>query len=231
MQKTFTGVFLLIVMAVIGFGLIWLPGWVIDNYQAATAIGSIWGILYLVVVGLGTLLVLGSGGWTLWKLFGASFSKKRRLARRSKNPSELSSSEKDFEIDENLEQVDKLAKEAGDDASGTISSGKSSVLNLLSGSQVFSTDARGGTTVTRNEIPWPGIDRVTLVDTPGIGEIDGADHVHIAAESAKDADIVLVVVDGPLRQSEHDLLAQLGILCSQGRHCLHPSPSWLSDSP
>jgi len=179
MQKTFTGVFLLIVMAVIGFGLIWLPGWVIDNYQAATAIGSIWGILYLVVVGLGTLLVLGSGGWTLWKLFGASFSKKRRLARRSKNPSELSSSEKDFEIDENLEQVDKLAKEAGDDASlqqqlnplvaeleqkreaqtleivafGTISSGKSSVLNLLSGSQVFSTDARGGTTVTRNEIP------------------------------------------------------------------------------
>ena len=255
MQKTFTGVFLLIVMAVIGLGLIWLPGWVIDNYQAATAIGSIWGILYLVVVGLGTLLVLGSGGWTLWKLFGASFSKKRRLARRSKNPSELSSSEKDFEIDENLEQVDKLAKEAGDDASlqqqlnplvaeleqkreaqtleivafGTISSGKSSVLNLLSGSQVFSTDARGGTTVTRNEIPWPGIDRVTLVDTPGIGEIDGADHVHIAAESAKDADIVLVVVDGPLRQSEHDLLAQLGQMEKRTVICLNKS-DWYSQS-
>ena len=116
MQKTFTGIILLIVMAIVGLGLIWLPGWVIDNYQAASAVGSIWGVLYLVVVGIGTLLILVSAGWTFWKLFGASLSKKRRLARRSKNPSELSSSEKDFEIDENLEQVDRLSKEASDDA-------------------------------------------------------------------------------------------------------------------
>ena len=176
MHKTFTGVFLLIAMAVVGLGLIWLPGWVIDNYQAAAGVGSIWGVLYLIIVGIGTLLVLGSAGWTLWKLFGASIAKKRRLARRSKNPSRLSAGEKDFEIDENLEQVDKLAQGAGDDALlqseldplvkeleqkrqaetleivafGTISSGKSSVLNLLSGKHVFSTDARGGTTVTRN---------------------------------------------------------------------------------
>ena len=25
------------------------------------------------------------------------------------------------------------------------------------------------TTLQRNEIPWPGIDRVLLVDTPGLG--------------------------------------------------------------
>ena len=87
MHKTFTGVFLLIAMAVVGLGLIWLPGWVIDNYQAAAGVGSIWGVLYLIIVGIGTLLVLGSAGWTLWKLFGASIAKKRRLARRSKNPS------------------------------------------------------------------------------------------------------------------------------------------------
>jgi len=279
MHKTFTGVFLLIAMAVVGLGLIWLPGWVIDNYQAAAGVGSIWGVLYLIIVGIGTLLVLGSAGWTLWKLFGASIAKKRRLARRSKNPSRLSAGEKDFEIDENLEQVDKLAQGAGDDALlqseldplvkeleqkrqaetleivafGTISSGKSSVLNLLSGKHVFSTDARGGTTVTRNEIPWPGIDKVTLVDTPGIGEIDGEDHVHIAAESAKDADVVLVVIDGPLRQSEHDLLSQLGqmekrtviclnksdwysqsdrdkLVCQQRGYRLHPSPRRHADS-
>jgi len=213
MKKTFTGFLLLVIMAVIGMGLIWLPGWIIDNYQVAAGFGSIWGLLYLCVVGIGTLLILVSGGWTLWKLFGASYAKKRRLARRSRNPSELSSSEKDFEINENLEQVDQLSKEASEDellqgqlnplikeleqkreaqtleivAFGTISSGKSSVLNLLSGGHVFATDVRGGTTVTRNEIPWPGIDKVTLVDTPGIGEVDGADHVHIAAESAKDA--------------------------------------------
>ncbi|MDB2687368.1 DUF697 domain-containing protein [Mariniblastus sp.] len=255
MKKTFTGVILLFVMAVIGLGLIWLPGWIIDNYQAAAAVGSIWGTLYLIIVGIGTLLVLVSGGWTLWKLFGASLSKKRRLARRSKNPSELSQTEKDFEIDENLEQVEQLSKGASEDellqgqlnplikeleqkreaetleivAFGTISSGKSSVLNLLSGNHVFSTDVRGGTTVTRNEIPWPGIDRVTLVDTPGIGEIDGVDHVHIAAESAKDADIVLVVVDGPLRQSEHNLLAQLGEMEKRTVICLNKS-DWYSKS-
>jgi len=67
---------------------------------------------------------------------------------------------------------------------------------------------RGGTTVTRNEIPWPGIDKVTLVDTPGIGEIDGEDHVHIAAESAKDADVVLVVIDGPYGKTHRHLFEQ-----------------------
>ena len=255
MHKTFTGVFLLIAMAVVGLGLIWLPGWVIDNSQAAAGVGKIWGVLYLIVVGIGTLLILGSAGWTLWKLFGASIAKKHRLARRSKNPSKLSAGEKDFEIDENLEQVDKLSQGVGDDALlqseldplvkeleqkreaetleivafGTISSGKSSVLNLLSGKQVFNTDARGGTTVTRNEIPWPGIDKVTLVDTPGIGEIDGEDHVHIAAESAKDADVVLVVIDGPLRQSEHDLLSQLGQMEKRTVICLNKS-DWYSQS-
>ena len=255
MKKTFSGFLILIVMAVIGLGLIWLPGWVIDNYQTIAAFGSIWGLLYLLAVGVGTLLVLVSGGWTLWKLFGASYSKKRRLARRSRNPSELSGSEKDAEINENLEQVEQLSKEASEDellqgqlnplikeleqkreaqtleivAFGTISSGKSSVLNLLSGNHVFVTDVRGGTTVTRNEIPWPGIDQVTLVDTPGIGEVDGADHVHIAAESAKDADIVLVVVDGPLRQSEHDLLTQLGEMEKRAVICLNKS-DWYSQS-
>ena len=255
MKKTFTGVLVLFVMALLGLGLIWLPGWVISNYHTVAAFGAIWGYLYFLAVGLGTVLVLTSGAWTLWKLFGASLSKKRRSARRSKNPSELSQSEKDFEINENLEHVEQLSKDASDDellqeqlnplikeleqkreaetleivAFGTISSGKSSVLNLLSGSHVFSTDVRGGTTVTRNEIPWPGIDRVTLVDTPGIGEIDGVDHVHIAAESAKDADIVLVVVDGPLRQSEHDLLSQLGEMEKRTVICLNKS-DWYSQS-
>ena len=54
-------------------------------------------------------------------------------------------------------------------AFGTVSSGKSSLLNASAGRDVFVTDARGGTTLQRNEIPWPGIDRVLLVDTPGLG--------------------------------------------------------------
>ncbi len=85
----------------------------------------------------------------------------------------------------------------------------------------------GGTTVTRNEIPWPGIDQVTLVDTPGLGEVDGAAHVNIAAESAKDADLVIVVVDGPVRQSEHELLTKLGQMEKRVIICLNKS-DWYS---
>ena len=113
-------------------------------------------------------------------------------------------------------------------AFGTISSGKSSVLNLLAGRNVFATDTRGGTTVTRNEIPWPGMDRVTLVDTPGLGEVDGESHVHIASESAKDADLVILVVDGPLRASEHELLDRLGQMEKRIVVCLN-KVDWYSD--
>lgn len=253
LRSTFSGVLLVVALALLGVGLIWLPGWVIDNYQAASALGGIWGTLYLIAVGLGAALLLGSGGWTLWRLWGASLTKRSRIQRRNRNPSQMSLAQRESEIDENLEQIEQLASGSGEVegfqdqldplvrqleakresqtleivAFGTISSGKSSVLNLLAGQQVFATDARGGTTVTRNEIPWPGIDRVTLVDTPGLGEVDGADHVAIAADAAEDADLVLVVVDGPLRQSEHDLLTRLGQMEKRVIICLNKS-DWYS---
>ena len=246
---------LIVAAACIGFALIFLPGWIIDNYKTINAFGAWAGITYLVLVGIGALLLVGSTVWTIWKLWGASIAKNRRRDRRNKNPSELSNSQKDFEIDENLKQVDQLREQAGNDpelakqldpllkeieykresleleivAFGTISSGKSSVLNLLAGNDSFKTDIRGGTTVTRNEIPWPTNDKVTLVDTPGIGEVDGEDHVNIAAESAKDADLVLVVVDGPLRQSEHDLLDQLGKMEKRVIICLNKSDWYAQD--
>lgn len=251
--KTFSGLFLVALAAGLGFLLIYLPSWIMTNYSYAKSLGDFWGMCYLIIVGTGGLLILGSAFWVIWKLWGASIAKKIRRARRNKNPSELSMGQRENEIDENLGQIEKLAAEADNDALlkqqldplikeleekreaqtleivafGTISSGKSSVLNLLAGRDVFATDARGGTTVTRNEIPWPGIDKVTLVDTPGLGEIDGAPHVSIAADSAQDADLVLVVVDGPLRQSEHDLLERLGAMEKRVIICLNKS-DWYS---
>lgn len=250
--RTFSGLLLVFAAACIGLALIYLPNLIVSNYRAVAALGQPWAILYLCVVGLGLLLLVGSAGWTLWKLFGASRAKRLRRERRNRNPSELSSSQKENEIQENLAQIESLKGTAGDAAIdqhlaplirdieykreqqtleivafGTISSGKSSVLNLLSGRQIFTTDVRGGTTITRNEIPWSGADKVTLVDTPGIGEVDGADHVAIAAESAKDADMVLVVVDGPLRESEHELLEQLGQMEKRVLICLNKS-DWYS---
>ena len=250
--RTFSGLLLIFAAACIGMALIYLPNLIVSNYGIIQNLGWPWGTLYLTVVGLGLVLLVGSAGWTLWKLFGASRDKKLRRARRNLNPSELSRGQKEKEIEENLAQIASLKDSTGDAAVdqqlaplvreieykreqqsleivafGTISSGKSSVLNLLSGRETFSTDVRGGTTVTRNEIPWPNDDKVTLVDTPGIGEVDGADHVAIAAESAKDADMVLVVVDGPLRESEHQLLEKLGEMEKRVLICLNKS-DWYS---
>lgn len=253
--QTFSGLLLVVVAAIIGMALIYLPNLIITNYRAVDALGSIWGMVYLLIVGVGMLLLLGSAVWTVWKLWGSSMAKKLRRQRRNLNPSELSARQKTKEIQENLEQVEQLKLGSGDDvqmqqqldpllqeieykrdqqtleivAFGTISSGKSSVLNLLSGRSTFSTDVRGGTTVTRNEIPWPNDDKVTLVDTPGIGEVDGADHVAIAGEAAKDADLVLVVVDGPLRESEHELLEKLEQMEKRAIICLNKS-DWYSQS-
>lgn len=250
--RTFSGLLLVFAAAFIGLVLVYLPNLIISNYRAVEMLGAPWGVVYLCVVGLGLVLLVGSAGWTLWKLFGASRAKHLRRQRRNRNPSALSASQKQHEIEENLAQIENLTASTDDTAVaqqlaplvrdieykrarqtleivafGTISSGKSSVLNLLGGRQIFSTDVRGGTTITRNEIPWTGIDKVTLVDTPGIGEIDGADHVAIAAESVKDADMVLVVVDGPLRESEHELLEQLGQMEKRVLICLNKS-DWYS---
>ncbi len=209
--QTFSGLLVVIVAAFIGLALLYLPNWILSNYETASRLGRLWGTLYLIVIGTGLLLLLGSTLWTVWKLWGATIMKRRRKQRRSRDPSEMTASQKAHEIDENLEQIEALrsrttledqleneidplvreleAKRTAQTleivAFGTISSGKSSVLNLLAGRDVFQTDARGGTTVTRNEIPWPGLDKVTLIDTPGLGEIDGEMRIAIAAQCAK----------------------------------------------
>ena len=251
--KSFTGILVLILMAVIGIGLLYLPNMILDYYEKANALGSVWGTVYLIVIAVGGSLLLGSTGWTLWKLWGRSVAKKLRRQRRNRNPSELSRDQKRREIEENLEtigqlrdgdgnlilqsEIDPLVRELDSKresqtleivAFGTISSGKSSILNLLAGREVFQTDVRGGTTITRNEIPWPGDDKVYLVDTPGLGEVDGEQHVMIAAESAKDADLIIVVVDGPLRESEFTLLEKLGQMEKRVVICLNKS-DWYSD--
>ena len=243
----------MILAAFLGLALLYLPNWIVTNYERANSLGSIWGTLYLIVVGAGALLLFGSLGWTIWKLWGNSVSKKLKRKRRNKNPSELSRDQKQREIEENLEtigqlrdadgnlllqeEIDPLVRELKNKrqsqtleivAFGTISSGKSSILNLLAGREVFQTDVRGGTTITRNEIPWPSADKVYLVDTPGLGEVDGESHVMIAAESAKDADLIIVVVDGPVRESEFRLLEKLGGMEKRVIICLNKS-DWYSD--
>lgn len=254
LKRSISGVVFLIAAAICGLALILLPNWIIGQYRAVQSLGQIWGTLYLVVIGTGLLLLFGSACWTIWKLWGQTISKRLRRERRNKNPSQLSVEQMDRETDENLAAVKDLREVTRDPAVaneitplvdavqykrqqqtleivafGTISSGKSSVLNSLAGRDMFATDVRGGTTTRRGEVPWDKLDRVILVDTPGLGEVDGAEHVMIAANSAKDADLILLVVDGPLRESEHRLLKTLGGMEKRIVVCLNKADWYMAD--
>jgi small GTP-binding protein len=106
-------------------------------------------------------------------------------------------------------------------AFGTISSGKSSLLNALAGRPVFRTHVVGGTTSARSEIPWSAGDRVVLVDTPGLAEVHGETRAAEAAAAAKNADLVLFVVDGPLKSYESELLEALAAMEKRIVVCLN----------
>ncbi|MBI81712.1 MAG: hypothetical protein CMJ81_00815 [Planctomycetaceae bacterium] len=237
----------LVALAALAVLVIYLSNEIILKYQMVERWGTTWATFYLVTVVGGTAVAVAILFVVLGRMWYETWQRRRRHERRNRNPAELSPSEQRQEVHENLaevkqlqsdtslspelrQQLDPMVREIADKqefgtleivAFGTVSSGKSSLLNTLAGRNVFSTDARGGTTVTRNQIPWPGADRVSLVDTPGLGEVDGEDRQHVAAQAAKNADIVLVVVDGPLRQSEFALIQTLGDMEKRILVCLN----------
>lgn len=247
-NRTTTGLLLTVVLAFVGFLLISIPSWVAGHIETVASIGPRWLVYaYAAVVGTGAVILVGASATICWRLWSRTRRKRQRRVQRNRSPSELSREQKEQEVAENLaaaadlkadfldhealrQQLAPLARQIEDKrqsqsleivAFGAISSGKSSLLNALAGRDAFRTDARGGTTVQRNEIPWPGIDKVMLVDTPGLGEIDGAQRGRLSADAAKDADLVLLVVDGPLREWEFELLQRLGEMEKRVVVCLN----------
>lgn len=204
-------------------------------YLRVSEVNAAVGYVYLGGVGLGGLILLYwlARGWLY--LRRKRRSSELGAADALETARRMSDSEVEAEI---AREIDRARRIAGEDASipemkreiaervekiqpklesraleivafGTINSGKSSLLNMLAGEDVFTRDVRGGTTIIRNEVPWPGHDRVRLVDTPGLGEVGGEARERVAVEAAKDADLVLFVVEGPLRDFEVNALSQL----------------------
>ena len=251
--RTFSRIMLVFTLACLGLVLVYVPSWITQNYKAARDLGSVWATIYLLFVGTGGVLLLAASGWIGYRLWRSTVRKRRRRVRRAKNPSQLSPAEREAELKQNLSMVDTLQADANVSpdvraelsplvkqleykrekqrleivAFGTVSSGKSSLLNALAGRDVFATDMRGGTTLHRSEVPWPGLDQVILVDTPGLGEVDGELRQEIAAGAAEDADLILVVVDGPLRNSEFQLLQMLAQMEKRVLICLNKE-DWYS---
>jgi small GTP-binding protein len=244
-RNNLRGLLLIVTLAFLGFLLIAVPSFLVNQFKDIQ--DPTWATVYGITVGAGFLLVLVSFLWILLRLWLATRRKRRRRDLSGKSPQELSPAERERQIDANLQTVEDLKSDTAvspelrreldpliDEivekresrrleivAFGTVSSGKSSLLNALAGRDLFRTDARGGTTTARNEIPWPGMDRVILVDTPGLGEVDRPAHHADAADIARDADMVLLVVDGPLRDCEHQLLSLLSQMGKKVLICLN----------
>lgn len=245
--RTTTGIFLVVVLAVVGYVLWTMPHKLVDGYAKAAAISPWFGWIYLAVVGVGGLLLASLLIAILLHVWKNTRQKSAEHKRRNLSPSEMSSAERTQEVADNLAAGREYA--SGDRVSpelraeiasaveeleakresqrleivafGTISSGKSSLLNALAGRPVFRTNVVGGTTSTRSEIPWPAGDRVTLVDTPGLAEVKGEVRASEAAEAAKNADLVLFVVDGPLKSYESELLEALAAMEKRIVVCLN----------
>lgn len=208
---------------------------VLTEYEQARSFDPLWGYVYLGILGLSVTAFALLIGWGAWTLVANSWRKSARRAAGSRNPSQMSNRERREEIEARIAESQVLADDAQLSAEsrepirrsigelqakldsqtleivafGTVSGGKSAVLNALAGREVFRSEPRGGTTVTRNEVPWPGADKVILVDTPGLAEINGQAREEMAKLAARDADIVLFVTDGPLRDFEYAFLETL----------------------
>jgi small GTP-binding protein len=246
-SRTTTGIFLVIVLAVVGYVLWTMPHQLVDGYAKAAELSQWAGYIYLAVVGIGGLLLASLLISILLHIWKNTRQKSADRKRRNLSPSQMSTAERTQEFAENLAAGREYASEdrvspelraeiesAVDEleakresqrleivAFGTISSGKSSLLNALAGRPVFRTHVVGGTTSTRSEIPWPAGDRVVLVDTPGLAEVKGEVRAAEAAEAAKNADLVLFVVDGPLKSYESELLDALASMEKRIVVCLN----------
>jgi uncharacterized protein (DUF697 family)/GTP-binding protein EngB required for normal cell division len=246
---------LLLYAAALGYALVfWAPD-LFDRYERLAARHPALGYAYLTAVGVGGVLLAVASIIIFLRLWKNTAAKRRDRARRMANPSELSSRERRAELTQNLahshefaddeavspalrEQLKKQLRELQEKqthgrleivAFGTISSGKSSLLNALAGRDAFASDVVGGTTTSRCEIPWPGADTVVLIDTPGLAEIRGEGRASLAAAAAQTADLVLLVVDGPLKAYEVELAEKLLDMEKRLLVCLNKQ-DWYSQS-
>jgi small GTP-binding protein len=92
---------------------------------------------------------------------------------------------------------------------GPISSGKSALIQAITGDQSVTVDPRGGTTrVVRHYQYDSHGENLLLSDAPGILDIN-EEHVQIAREEARRAHLVVYVCDGELTRDQHQELTML----------------------
>ena len=96
-------------------------------------------------------------------------------------------------------------------AFGRVGTGKSSLLNALLGRKIFSTSPLHGETRSQQRSHWDSVnaDHVVLIDTPGIDELDGETREEMARSVAHISDIVLMVCEGDMTETEFNAVQNL----------------------
>ena len=96
-------------------------------------------------------------------------------------------------------------------AFGRVGTGKSSLLNALLGRRVFSTSPLHGETRLQERSQWDSVntDHVVLIDTPGIDELEGEAREELARSVARISDIVMMVCEGDLTETEFSAVRDL----------------------
>ncbi len=104
-------------------------------------------------------------------------------------------------------------------AFGRVGVGKSSLLNALLLKDAFKTSTLHGETRHEAHESWCAITEghLVLIDTPGIDEMDGDAREEMAKNVARRADVILMVCEADLTDSEFGALNEL---CSAGRTVL-----------
>ena len=93
-------------------------------------------------------------------------------------------------------------------AFGRVGVGKSSLLNALLRKDEFNTSPLHGETRAEKRAHWRSLKKghLILIDTPGIDELDGEQRALLARDISQRADLILMLCDGDLTETEFKAL-------------------------
>jgi GTPase SAR1 family protein/uncharacterized protein (DUF697 family) len=123
-----------------------------------------------------------------------------------------------------FDEIDVISRKLRDEeihiaAFGRVGVGKSSLLNALLQKNVFSTSPLHGETREETRASWHSLKQghLILIDTPGIDELDGEGREQLARDISRRADLILMLCEGDLTETEFEALQEL---CSARRTVL-----------